>query len=66
MLAFLCDYYLDKYGYGTSNTYGLSLSADGASLFTRVNGRFAPDRKSIGYGRPAILHIHIPASKRSE
>lgn len=66
VLAFLCDYYLEKYGYGTSNTYRLSLSSDGASIFTHVNGRFAPDRRNIGYGRPAIFQIHIPASERVE
>ena len=66
VLAFLCDYYLDKYGYGTSNTYGLSLSANGDSIFTHVNGRFAPDRKRIGYGRSSIFHIHIPAAERQE
>jgi len=52
--------------HNSGNTYGLSLSADGGSIFTHVNGRFAPDRKSIGYGRSSIFHIHLPASEREE
>jgi hypothetical protein len=66
VIAFLEDFYVDKYGYAASNTYGVSLSADGSSVFTHMNGRFAASREQAAYGRPAIYHIHIPASERAD
>ncbi len=66
VLAFLVDFYLATYGYGISNAYGLSISKDGGSLFLHVNGQFCAARDEIGYGRPALLEIHIPESERRE
>ena len=54
-----------KYGYGTLCTYGLALSKDGSSVFTHVNGAFAPRRNQVQYARPSIFHIHIPATERA-
>jgi hypothetical protein len=66
VLAFLFDYYFEKYGYGTLCTYGFTLSTDGSSLVAHVNGTFAPSRQQVRYGRPSIFEIHIPASERAD
>jgi hypothetical protein len=66
VLAFLFDYYFEKYGYGTLCTYGFALSKDGSSLVAHVNGTFAPSRQRVRYGRPSVFDIHIPASERAD
>ena len=65
VLAFLFDYYFEKYGYGTLCTYGFALSQDGSSVVAYVNGTFVPSRQQVRYGRPSVFEIHIPASERS-
>ena len=64
IIAFLHDFYLDKYGYSPGGTYGVEMDRKGESLFFYVNGRFRGPSKRGGYGRPAIYHVHIPASER--
>lgn len=66
VLAFLRDYYLGEYGYGAGGVYGLALDPRGESVFFYVNGRFTERDKGCSYGRPAIFHVHIPASEREE
>lgn len=66
VLAFLFDYFFEKYGYGMLCCYGIELSKDGSSVFAYINGTFVPERKMTRYGRPSIVHIHIPASERGE
>ncbi len=66
VIAFLSEYYHREYGYGIQGSYAVSLSQDGSSLFVQVNGRFCPGVRDKAYGRPAIFHIRIPSSERSE
>lgn len=66
VIAFLYDYYLEKYGYGAAGTYGVELDPKGESLFLYTNGLFTTREKGTGYGRPALFHVHIPASEREE
>ena len=66
VIAFLYDFYLDKYGYGAAGTYGIELDQRGESAFIYTNGRFTTRERGTGYGRPAIFHIRIPASERIE
>ncbi len=64
VLAFLYDFYVDKYGYGAGGTYGFDLDAKGESIFFHANGRFTAPGKGTTYGRPSIFHVHIPAAER--
>ena len=66
VIAFLNDFYLEKYGYSPGGTYGLELDAKGESLFFYTNGRFTSKELGSGYGRPAIFHVFIPESERIE
>lgn len=66
VIAFLNDFYLDKYGYSPGGTYGVELDEKGESLFFYTNGQFTTKERGTGYGRPAIFHVHIPASERKE
>ncbi|MFC1693741.1 hypothetical protein ACFL1R_09580 [Candidatus Latescibacterota bacterium] len=66
VIAFLNDFYLNKYGYSPGGTYGVELDKKGESLFFYVNGQFTTNEIGSGYGRPAIFHVHIPASERVE
>ncbi|MHB9027617.1 MAG: hypothetical protein ACYC9O_02490 [Candidatus Latescibacterota bacterium] len=65
VIAFLRDYYLQKYGYGPGGAYGIELDPEGKSLFFYTNGRFTTLEKGCSYGRPAIYHIEIPESERN-
>lgn len=58
IIAFLQNYYLDKYGYYLNGSYGGALSKDGKSLFLVCNGQWDNNE------RPAMFNIHIPASER--
>ncbi|MHB9028985.1 MAG: hypothetical protein ACYC9O_09465, partial [Candidatus Latescibacterota bacterium] len=66
VIVFLNDFYLNKYGYSPGGTYGIELDEKGESLFCYVNGQFTTKERGTGYGRPAIFHVHIPASERAE
>jgi len=66
VIAFLNDFYLDRYGYSPGGTYGLELDEKGESLFFYTNGCFTTKELKSGYGRPAIFHVHIPESEREE
>jgi hypothetical protein len=66
VIAFLNDYFLDKYGYSPYGAYGIEIDAAGESVFFYTNGLFSTREMGSGYGRPAIFHVHIPASERIE
>jgi hypothetical protein len=42
------------------------LDEKGETLFCYTNGRFTTKELGSAYGRPAIFHVHIPASERQE
>ncbi len=66
VIAFLNDFYVEKYGYSPGGTYGIELDEKGETLFCYTNGQFTTKERGSGYGRPAMFHIHIPASEREE
>lgn len=66
VIAFLNDFAVNTYGYSPGGTYGIELDEKGESLFCYTNGRFTTKELGSAYGRPAIFHIHIPASERQE
>jgi hypothetical protein len=66
VLAFLFDYYFEKYGYAIQGTYGIAVSKDGSSIVAHANGAFVPTRLQASYGRPSVIEIHIPASERAD
>lgn len=66
VLAFLNDFYIEKYGYSPYGSFGLELDEKGESLFFYTNGLFATKEMGSGYGRPALYHLHIPESERVE
>ncbi len=69
VLAFLAPVFDRDHDYVPAGTYGVKLSADGATLYVNFNGH-AADRirpgamKSNGFGLTAFAAIHIPASER--
>jgi hypothetical protein len=66
VIAFLHDFYLEKYGYSAYGSYGLELDPAGESLVFYANGRFTRAGEGSGYGRPALFHLRIPESERTE
>ena len=70
MIAFIFDYYMEKYGYAPVRAYGLELDEKGESMFLYVNGGFSiwelERPMNIAMRRPGIFHVHIPASEREE
>lgn len=66
VIVFLNDFYQNKYGYSPGGTYGIELDEKGETLFCYTNGQFTTKERGSGYGRPAIFHVHIPASERVE
>lgn len=66
VIAFLNDFYLNTYGYSPGGTYGIETDEKGETVFCYTNGRFTTKELGSAYGRPAIFHIHIPASERAE
>ena len=66
VIAFIHEFYLEKYGYGAGGTYGIELDEKGESIFFYTNGRFTTKGLSSTYGRNAIFHVHIPESERIE
>ncbi len=66
VLAFLRDFYLERYGYGPGGVYGIELDEEGENVFFYTNGRFTTLDRGCSYGRPAIFHVTIPESERRE
>jgi len=66
VLAFLYEFYMDKYGYNPAGTYGIELDEKGESLFVYMNGEFTTRERAMACGRPSICHVHIPVSERME
>jgi hypothetical protein len=61
VIAFLSDYYMNKYGFGARCTYNVRCSKDGALAYIACNGNFG----NFDYGVLAHFCIHIPQSERS-
>ena len=70
VLAFLYDYYLEKYGYSAVRRYGIELDETGEYLVFYANGGFTgPGDKEpheIKMRRPTVFHLIIPESERVE
>ena len=66
VVAFLGDFYLDKYGYKLDQTYGVELDEKGESLCFYMSGRFTTKELNYGYRRPSIFVVYIPESERVE
>ena len=66
VLAFLNDYYVDKYGYCHGKFYGIELDNEGKSLFFYSNGGFVEQGGETTYKRQSMVHVHIPESERVE
>ncbi len=66
VIAFLRDFYLEKYGYNPVLTYGLEMDRRGESLCCYISGRFSPKGSKIAVPRPALFHVHIPETERIE
>ena len=66
VIAFLNDFYLDRYGYSPYGAYGIEIDAVGESLFFYTNGVFTTRERGSGYGRPAVFTVHVPESERIE
>lgn len=66
VIAWLDDYYYEKYGYWVGGTYGMEISADGSFLVIVMNGAFVTrdDEKGSPYGNPALFVVNIPAEER--
>jgi len=63
VIAFIADYYFDKYGFYNGGAHGLALSQDGSTLVINFNGAFKP-RVIPFYGNPALMVVRIPESER--
>jgi len=66
VLAWLVDYYYEKYGYWVGGTYGMEISADDSFLVIIMNGAFRirDDLHDYPYETPSIFVVHIPESER--
>jgi hypothetical protein len=66
VLAWLVDYYYEKYGYWVGGTYGMEISKDGSFLVIIMNGAFRirDDLHDYPYEYPSIFVVHIPESER--
>ena len=67
VLAFLCPFHLEKYGYTTGGSYGLKLDETGEHLFLIWNGAFTdhPPTEDV-FGNAAIMYVHLPEAERQE
>jgi hypothetical protein len=62
VIAWLQDFFLEKYGYLMGQVYGMEISEDGSYLVIGVNGAFeGPDKQ---FGHPGLLVVEIPESER--
>lgn len=64
VIAFLGPYCHDKYGYATTGTFGIELSADDSLLVIHMNGGFGPDPHKAMFEHPSIFSVHIPEEER--
>ncbi len=59
-IAFLQDYYSEKYGYSVGEqVYGMEISSDGSFVVIVENGTFPGS-----FGHPALLVVEIPEEER--
>lgn len=63
VLAFLDQYYFDRYGYDMGSVHGSTLSGDDATFTIVFNGAFLPPDKGW-QDTPSIIAVHIPESER--
>ena len=63
VLAFLSDFYYEKYGYGLGSMHGSALSHDGSTFVMVFNGAFLP-RGTTGGSQPSLVVLRIPESER--
>ncbi len=63
VLAFLADYYFEKYGYTLGTVHGSTLSPDGSTFVAVFNGSFLPPGTNW-QDTPAVMAIHIPDVER--
>jgi hypothetical protein len=71
VLAFLGQFYREKYNYAVNRIYGMEIDEKGESLFFFTDGHFAPPKdEADDYSRPrltrrpAIFHFFIPEEER--
>ena len=66
VIAWLGDYYFDKYGYWVGGTYGMEISKDNSFLVIAMNGAFVQRDNENGspYGNPALFVVEIPKEER--
>ena len=66
IIAWLDDYYYEKYGYWVGGTYGMEISKDGSFLVIVMNGAFVTrdDEKGSPYGNPSLFVVSIPKEER--
>lgn len=69
VIAFMRDVFETQYQYVPAGTYGITISADGSTLFANLNGHAAEALRlkgmpCNGFGCTAFAAIHIPASER--
>ncbi|MBN1292003.1 MAG: hypothetical protein JXB48_09200 [Candidatus Latescibacteria bacterium] len=63
VLAFIADYYFEKYGYVFGSMHGSTLSHDGKTFVMVFNGSFLP-RDSEWQDTPSLVVLHIPENER--
>ena len=63
VIAFIADYYFDKYGFYNGGAHGIAVSDDGSTLVINFNGAFKP-RIDPFYGNPALMVVRIPEEER--
>jgi len=63
VIAFVTDYYFEKYGYVMMIPFGMAVSRDGSTLVINLNGAFKPRVEPL-YGNPALMVVHIPKGER--
>ena len=68
VLAWLADYYWEKYGYWIGGTYGMEIPADGSFLIIVMNGAFVTrdDDNGSPYGNPSLFVVTIPDAERPD
>jgi hypothetical protein len=66
VMAWLDDYYYEKYGYWLGGTYGMEISKDGSFLVIVMNGAFVnrENEKWSPYGDPSLFVVRIPPEER--
>ncbi len=62
-IAFMQDYFFEKYGYWTGGAiYGMEISNDGSFVVVLDNGTF--EGRNRNYGHPSVMMIEIPEEER--